>query len=505
MIRGAQIGVLVAVGLCLSAGVASAQPGLSEAEQHASARASELIAALRAESRTPGMSAAVALDGRVVWSAGFGFADVEAGAPARGDTVYRLASISKAITGVALAKLVQDGLVDLDAPLSTYLPDYPTAADTITLRMLMGHTSGIRSYKPGYRDDEHHVHYDTVEQALARFAAEPLVHEPGERFTYTTLGYIPVRAVIEKVTGKDFMDVVGETVLRPAGMFDTRADDNTAVVRGRSAFYWLSPEVDGGATNALQIDTSYKPAGGGMIGTAPDLCRLAMGLSNDTLIERAYRDELWKPTVLNSGETRDYGLGWGLEESPRGAFIAIQIGGQIGTASVVALDPELDAAAAIIANRASAPTGAGDSVALMTLFTDAAAGVPTAIPPIPEGLFSARIEHDGNVWTGVLTMATPKGLPVGELHVAHETNAGDRRRFAIATATGARDADLRLFTVHADWGVFPFDITIGADGSLSGVLERTNDGAWTLEAVPLAAAALHGAGVSAHAPPGAQR
>ncbi len=445
-------------------------------------RASELLAVIREECHLPGVSAAVAMDGRVVWADGVGFADLETRTSAGPETVYRLASISKAITGVVVASLADEGLIDLDTPIATYLPDFPVAADRITVRMLMGHISGMRSYTAEERDDLSPRRYETVEEALETFTHDPLVHEPGERWLYTTLGYIPVRAIVERVTGESFMDVVRARVLEPAGMGRTWLDDNRRITEGRAAFYALG---EGGRfINAPYIDTSYKPAGGGLVGSAVDLCALTQSLATSTLLSDDAKRELWRPTVTESGEEIDYGLGWGLATDPRGVDYVVQIGGQIGTSSITMLYPDAGVSSAMITNRASGPTGRAEGVAFSRLFMDTADGVSPAIPDVPGGVYRVRITHDGLAWGGAMTLAEDRGRVLGEISVVNTENDGDRRRFRIATATASRDGGFRLFTVHPSWGVFPFDLAVEGD-RIAGTLDRAEDGAWAVEAWPL--------------------
>lgn len=459
---------------------------LTGPEHAATVRAQALIEALRDECGFPGLSAAAGFDGQVLWSAGAGFADAELLAPVRGDTVYRLASISKAITGVAVARLVEDGRLDLDRPVVELLPDGPPHWAGITTRMLMAHTSGIRSYTPEERDDLAPRQRDTVGEALAMFRDDPLVHPPGERFTYTTLGYIVVRAIVERITGEPFMGFVGRTVLRPAGMLDTGPDDNARIVPGRAAFFHAGP--DGvGTINAPSINTSYKPAGGGMIGSAADLGRLMIALQDHRLIAPETRELMWRPTVDTRGVRHDYGLGWGLAEDTRGRFYAVQIGGQIGTGSAVMLRPDTGVFASVIANRAAGPVGRAEVVAIAELFEMARAGVAPHIPAaLPSGAWEATVEHGGVTWRGVLAISVRDGRVLGALTVANPADASDHRRFRIATATpGSAPGTVRLYTVHHRWGVFPFEITPGADGGVRGRLDRVGDGAWTLSAVPI--------------------
>ena len=131
----------------------------------------------------PGLSLAVAEAGQVRHEAGFGFADVENEVPARPETVYRLASVSKPMTAVAVMKLAQDGRLDLDAPVTRYCPEFPEKPWPVTSRQLLCHQGGVRWYRP----DEQPMtrRFTSLAEGLALFADDPLAFEPGTKVLYT--------------------------------------------------------------------------------------------------------------------------------------------------------------------------------------------------------------------------------------------------------------------------------------------------------------------------------
>ncbi|MEM1165323.1 MAG: serine hydrolase domain-containing protein [Planctomycetota bacterium] len=456
-------------------------PGAEDRRFTTAIEASRLIVTtLQEETGLPGLSVAVNLDGAVVWEEGFGHANLELRAPATARTRYRLASISKAVTGVAVAALVEDGVLDLDQPIETILDDCPAHWHGITVRHLMGHTAGIRSYTPDERDDLNPTQRDTVEEALDMIRHDPLEHEPGERYTYTTLGYIIVRAVIETLTEQEFMRVVFERVLEPAGMLETGADRNAQIVPNRSTYYhFVDGEhqiADARVINAPHINISYKPAGGGMVGTPSDLTRLGHALADCTIISRDARDTLWTPTVSNSGEEYDYGLGWGLATDTDGVFYGVQIGGQIGAGSAVIVYPDHDVSVSLMANRAAGPVARSETVPIARLFRRARDGETLRYPSaMPVGFYDITItdQHE-RTYAGRLTLAARRGLPSGELLVQAADNPAEFRRFRVATAIEEPNdpTTLRIYTVHQDWGLFPFVLTFAPDGRVTGELDR---------------------------------
>src|SRR5439155_19056924 len=135
----------------------------------------------------PGLSAAIAASGKIAWGGGFGMSDLENFVPAKASTVYRLGSISKPITAVAAMQLVERGKLDLDAAIQIYVPSFPKKPWPITVRQLLGHLSGIRHYRGN--EIESTRHYASLVEGLAIFKDDPLLFEPGTKYSYTTYGY----------------------------------------------------------------------------------------------------------------------------------------------------------------------------------------------------------------------------------------------------------------------------------------------------------------------------
>src|SRR5712664_3105443 len=150
------------------------------------------VSSFMSANTVPGIGAAVVLEGEPVWSAGFGMSDLEASAPATSSTLFRLGSISKPITAVALLQLSEAGKLDLDANVEKYCPAFPRKEWPITARELLGHLGGIRHYNEGGKGDipeDSARHFSSMEESLQIFAGDPLVANPGAKFNYSTYGY----------------------------------------------------------------------------------------------------------------------------------------------------------------------------------------------------------------------------------------------------------------------------------------------------------------------------
>ena len=298
----------------------------------------------------PGIGAAVVLDGEPVWSAGFGMSDLEDCAPATSSTLFRLGSISKPITAVAILQLAERGKLDLDAPVQKYCPAFPKKEWPITTRELLGHLGGVRHYNADGKGDvpeDSARHFATMEESLQIFASDPLVAKPGTKFNYSTYGYTLLGCVLEGTASEKYVDYVKENVFRPAGMEQTQVDDFFAVIPHRTR--WYHKDKSGPVRNAGVLDSSYKIPGGGLISSADDMAHFEAAILADKLLHHATRDLMWTSQKTADGKTTGYGLGWGVEDK-LGVHILAHTGGQQGTSTAFAVVPERRAGVVVLAN-----------------------------------------------------------------------------------------------------------------------------------------------------------
>src|SRR5688572_4955139 len=340
----------------LAASSAVAQTGTLATETQA--KIESAVAKFMAETLTPGVSTAVVQDGELVWSAGFGMADLENSVPATSNTLYRLASISKPLTATAAMALWEHGKLDLDSPVQKYCPAFPQKPWPVTTRQLLGNLGGIRSYNVpeqpysvSQSDPEvgNTRHFDNgIEGGLKFFANDPLVAQPGTHFNYSTQGYTVAGCAIEGASGQKYADAVRETVLIPAGMLQTRPDERFAIVPLRTRFY--SKDKTGAVMNAEFLDASYKVPGGGWLSSAPDMARFEAAILNHRLLKSATRDIMWTQPMPSDGLGRmAYALGWQL-----GAVEDLKIvghsGSQQGTSTMIWMAPDARAGVVVLTN-----------------------------------------------------------------------------------------------------------------------------------------------------------
>lgn len=298
-----------------------------------------------------GLSVAVAADGQLRWSQGYGFADLENSVPFTASTVWRLGSISKSLTAVAAMQLAENGRLELDVPVQRYCPAFPDKGKPITTRHLLGHLSGIRHYAPDENFNSTR-HYQGVTAALEAFKNDPLLHDPGT-YTYSTYGYVVLGCVVEGASSHVFADQVRENVTVPAGMERTRPDDVEPIVPGRARGYGKTSS--GEFRNAALADTSNKVPGGGFVSTSTDLVRFALALQQGRILKPETFRQMQVPMKTANGKESPY-FGWTIAER-KGDKVLSHGGSQQGTSTYLLMVPAKGFAVAIIANTQSVNVG----------------------------------------------------------------------------------------------------------------------------------------------------
>ena len=330
------------------------------------ARARALIDREMARTLAPGVSVAVARDGRFVWSEAIGCADVELQVPVTRTTRLRIGSVSKPLTSAALGRLVQDGKLDLDAPVQKYVPDFPRKAWPVTTRELAGHLAGVRHYEGS--EFEIRDHYANVRAALAIFENDALLFEPGTRFSYSSYGWNLISAVLEAASGEPFLTLMQKTVFDPAGLSHTAPDDPGPIVPGRAHFY--TRDEKGNVVNAGFVDNSCKWAGGGFVSTAEDLVTFALALLDGRLLAPETVRLLWTSQKTTGGKETGYGLGWSVATDRKGRRRISHSGGAQGGTAYLVIYPDERLAAAMIVNSDESFTGQTPRIAEMFLDGD---------------------------------------------------------------------------------------------------------------------------------------
>lgn len=258
-----------------------------------------LMAGLK-ETGAPALSAALSINGELVWRGAAGFADVGGSKPADFDTRFRLGSTSKALTSVGVGVLIDQGKLNLDQA----IPNFP---HKVTLGQVMSHRAGIRDYGmclcfPVW-EHQNRRQFASIDEQVAFVAPSKLLFKPGADFAYTSLGFNLAGSAIEKAAGQTFGTYMSQAVFRPLGMTSTSLNE-----RGAASFY----ETEAGRYKpAFKVDNSIRWPSGGFVSMPSDMVKLGSAMLDERLLSNKTRQLL--VTVPQAGRTesgKSYAYGW---------------------------------------------------------------------------------------------------------------------------------------------------------------------------------------------------
>jgi len=284
----------------------------------------------------PGGSVIVVQDGKTLLRRGYGMADLELGVPVKPEMVFRIGSMGKQFTAVAILQLVKEGKVKFDDPLSKYVPDFP-GAEAITVEQLLTHTSGIRSYNDvpsaliGIREDK------TPMQLVEGIRNEKPAFAPGESWMYSNSGYLFLGIIIEKASGMKYADYMQTKLFTPLGLKNTFVEDETQIVAGRVKGYAIGP--DNVLRNAGYMNMTQPYAAGSIESNVDDLARWNELLVAGKVIDKALVDRAWTESRTKDGEPTGYGYGWYVSDED-GVHFVVHGGAITGFRSNGVLVPE---------------------------------------------------------------------------------------------------------------------------------------------------------------------
>jgi len=331
--------------------------GLPEARV---AAAAAYVDSLRVAHGIPGISVAVASGDRVAWQSAVGWSDstrVERVSPS---SLFRIGSVSKLLTATAAVRLSERGVLDLDRPISEFIPMLPRTYAPITPRMLAGHLGGIRHYTDGEYVSQ--TAYASVGASLSRFLDDPLVATPGTRYAYSSYGYNLLGSVLEQATETPFRTIVREEVTSPLGLEGIMPSEAGGLPREVNYF----SRTDSGELEEVPfVDLSDRWPSGGYIASAGDLARFGSMIFH-ALSESARRTML-TPMDTVEGTSTGVGVGWRIGVDSRGRRIAHHGGTAMGSRAFLLAYPERDLAVAVLANLTFAPIGGAEAVRLAEL------------------------------------------------------------------------------------------------------------------------------------------
>ena len=406
--RGFRIPILFILWLSLSA------PSLSSSPAETAER--RIVKMLRTTA-IPGMSVTVIREGSVVFSKGFGNADLENKVKATPETRFRLASVSKLITAAAVARLVDSGKLDLDAPISKYVKDLPIDLGNATVRQLTGHLAGVRHYqrKDFFPSSIDNKNFATIESSLAIFKNDPLVAPPGTKYSYTTFGFTLLADIIAKASGKPFLEYVDKEVFSPLGILSGGPDAPSEVIPNRTSFYMNSAQNK--ILNAPFVNPSYKWAGGGLLMNSLDLARFGIAHVNSGFISKDVRDQMFVSQQTADGKETGVGITWRIAKGYFGNDIYHHEGSMHGARSALLIYPEKKLSVALLSNFSGTPRFAFQTAQLIAEpFLNESH--PVSFDP------TGRFEVEGTALRrpvkGLLTMKGSKGAYTGSFEFGSE-------------------------------------------------------------------------------------
>lgn len=338
---------------------------------------------LHETSHVPGLAAAIAIDGEVTWHGEAGLADIENEMPIDADTVFRLASVSKAVTSVLVARELERGTISLESPANQLLPIESDAS----LEQLLAHTGGVEHYTATVTVDLDRDYVSSIEAlptVIPHIRSEP----PGSRYLYSTFGYTLAGAMLESAANSTLPQMLA-TLAEQYGLGSLAAPTGGAPVDSQTDFYALSgtiPEL------AERRNFSYSFAGAGMVSNASDLARLMSLFAAGRIVGAEQLDRMFQPARLDDGgvvRERNYevALGWRRQTGPTGQTWYHHAGVTDGARTIVAIDPARSVAVVILGNASWTSDMFGTAMALERLYF---ADTPSRVSERP-----ASIEFEG--------------------------------------------------------------------------------------------------------------
>ena len=266
------------------------------------------------ENNLAGVSVAVGIDGNIVWTEGFGFADVEKRSPVTPSLRFRTGTAAIVLTSAAIGLLLDEGRLKLDDEIQKYVPDFPRKQWPVTIRQVMGQVAGFKTEDP---DDGvlTSSHCERLADAVALFSKEPLLFQPGTQYQDSTFGWVLLSAVVDAAADAPFLKFLNERVLRPLGMVDTFKESVANPPSDAATSY--NPRFAANPTYGLtplpKFDYSCHAGSNGFLSTPSDLVRFGMAINRGKLLRPQTVRMLQTPQRLTSGAQTSYGLGWDLK------------------------------------------------------------------------------------------------------------------------------------------------------------------------------------------------
>lgn len=307
------LNINLAFRLLLSSLLCFSTYGLSQAIAQSGTESAAYEAILAQEFGTyqSGATAIVTKNGELLYRGAIGMADIALGVKTSPEHIFRIGSITKQFTAVAILQLEEQGRLSVTDPITTYIPDYPTQGHHINIEHLLTHTSGIKHYT-GMSEFSHVAGKDlTPMEIVSVFKDHPMEFKPGEKFYYNNYGYILLGVIIEKVSGMSFADYIQQNIFEPLGMSHSGYGDDTSLLSMSAAGY---QQKNGAYADADFLNMTLPYAAGALLSNVDDLNKWNQALHTNKILSQKSLQKAMTAYTLNDGTTTAYGYGWKLDE-----------------------------------------------------------------------------------------------------------------------------------------------------------------------------------------------
>lgn len=319
-------------------------------------RVDRYIGDFLASRHIPGAAVLVTRNGRILKNSGYGFANLETGTRVTSETVFEIGSMTKQFTAAGVMLLVEEGRLRLDDPIANFFSGAPAEWRTITIRHLLGHTSGIQNHVavPGFMDQFKTSvtgrTWPERDDLMSSFFQLPFEFAPGESWAYDNTGYILLGMIIEQASGKSYWEFLDERIFKPAGMNRTRATNPKATIKNRASGYgWIGDRWE----NRPVLSPHVAFSAGSLVSTVGDVARWDAALRSGKILKKESLAMMRTPGRLNDGSVApfDYGFGWFIDRIS-GRLRIQHDGGTPGFSSIMQQYPEDGLTVIILANHA---------------------------------------------------------------------------------------------------------------------------------------------------------
>lgn len=288
-----------------------------------------------AAKRIPGMAICVVHNGKIELAKGYGFANVELSVPASEHTVFELASLTKPFTATAVMMLVEAGKISLEDRLPKYFVGVPESWQNVSVGHLLSHTSGFGDFFaiPELRSKSDFAwerEYDAAELLPILFKV-PVLSLPGEKWSYSNVGYYLLGLIIEKVTGVPYERFLQHRIFEPLQMMETRRMDRREIIPERASGYTWENRI---LRNARYTSVTWAYSEGGLVSSASDMAKADVGLFGNKLLKSTTLERMWQSAHLSDGTLASYGFGWNVGSDLRRRQI-YHSGNKPGFASII--------------------------------------------------------------------------------------------------------------------------------------------------------------------------